>query len=115
MEGLSLPGKECYAYKGQMYILDELKSKPQDGFHLLQIVTDKRLVADSGEASPTNDEVSVRDVCVSELSDIQVESKELADILLKMPSKKGIITSHLRLRVHLLCQIQLVMCLQLQQ
>ena len=64
MEGLNLPGKECYAYMEQMYILDELKSKPQDGFHLLQIVTDKCLVADSGEASPTNDDVSVRDVCV---------------------------------------------------
>lgn len=47
-----------------MYLLDEVKSKPQDGFHLLQLVTDKCLVAESGEATPTNDEVSVLDVCV---------------------------------------------------
>lgn len=40
---------------------------------------------------------------VSELSDIQVESKDLADIMLKIPSKKSTIKTFQRLSVKLLC------------
>ena len=58
MSGLSLPGKDCYAYKGEMFMLDERVSAPHDGFYLLQLVTEKCFVpGTSGETTPTHDEV----------------------------------------------------------
>ena len=64
MDELSLPGRSCYAYKGNMYMCDESKSEPHENFYLIQIVAEKLLSPTSGESTPREDEVS-RPICVA--------------------------------------------------